>query len=91
MVKGDGLFELVGEVDNELGLEETIESVSFSVLPASISFVLSFELLELLELLDLGEMLMLAGRLLDDEMPEDSAVELLLWAKETIEEVHEVS
>jgi hypothetical protein len=97
MVNGDGLAELVGEEDNELALEETIESVSFSVLPASIS-LLGFELLEVLllvllslELFDLGEMLMLAGRLIEDEIPEDSTVELLLCAKETIEEVHEVS
>lgn len=87
---------MVGEEDNEQALEETIDRVSFSVLPASIS-LLSFKLLELLllllalELFDLGEMLVLAGRLLDDEIPDDSAVELLLCAKDTIEEVQEVS
>ncbi len=93
MAKEAGLAELVGEADNETDLDAVIESVSFSVLPVSAALLnLLLELAELAaELLDLGETLVLGGRLLEEEMPEDSVFEVLLCEKETSDEVHEVS
>lgn len=85
-MNGDVLLgELVGEdAAEDTDLEEIIESVSFSLLCTISTFCKG-----LAELWDFGEALTLCGRLLDEEMPEDSAVEL--FVNETIDEVHEAS